>query len=164
MQIPDLSLRAFNEGDARHVHDVAFEAWRFTYRDIYPAAYIREFLNVHYAPEQLKRLASGVAAGEVFFDVAEHRSRIVGFCHIGPTREGAELFRIYLLPEFIGQGIGGELLGCGEAFLLAREWRSYFCFVHPSNEIGKRFYENHGFRHLADRDADDGWYMEKSLG
>ena len=159
----EVRLRGFTDADAQHVHHVAFEAWHFTYRNIYPLAYIKDFLKVHYAPEQLKKLAPGVAAGKVFFDVAEHRSGIVGFCHIGPTPEGAELFRIYLLPDFIGRGIGGQLLQHGEAFLRERGWRSYFCFVHRDNELGKRFYQNNRFRRVADRDTSEEWYMEKHL-
>ena len=163
MREANFNLRAFSEADAQQVHDVAFEAWRFTYRDIFPIEYITNFVNVNYAPEQLKWLAGGAAVGTLFFDVVEYRSRVIGFCHIGPSRQGMELFRTYLLPEHISQGIGGELLRRGETFLLEQGRCSYFCFVHRANKIGKRFYQKRGFRHLADRDENDEWYMEKNI-
>jgi hypothetical protein len=68
--------RTFSEADAQQVHDVAFEAWRFTYRDIHHIEHITNFVNVNYAPEQPKRFAGGAAVGTLFFDVLECRSRV----------------------------------------------------------------------------------------
>ena len=68
-----------------------------------------------------------------------------------------------MLPEFIGQGIGGLLLARGEQYLRKQGFSSYFCFVHSANEAGKRFYEKQGFQHVAERDDNDEWFMEKQL-
>ncbi|MDW8234901.1 MAG: GNAT family N-acetyltransferase, partial [Roseiflexaceae bacterium] len=76
---------------------------------------------------------------------------------------GAQLFRIYLLPTYIGRGIGSGLLQRGEAFLRDQGVDSYFCYVHKDNELGKRFYLRQGFVHRAGLDRDDEWYMEKRL-
>jgi uncharacterized protein with von Willebrand factor type A (vWA) domain len=35
--------------------------------------------------------------------------------------------------------------------------------VHSRNEIGKAFYVRQGFSHRPEQDADDEWYMEKTL-
>jgi hypothetical protein len=35
--------------------------------------------------------------------------------------------------------------------------------VHRDNKIGKRFYQKHSFRRLANRDENDEWYMEKNI-
>jgi len=88
---------------------------------------------------------------------------VIGFCNIGQTQQGVELFRIYLLPEFVGQGIGGLLLARGEQYLRKQGFSSYFCFVHSTNEVGKRFYEKQGFQHVAESDDNDEWFMEKQL-
>jgi ribosomal protein S18 acetylase RimI-like enzyme len=74
-----------------------------------------------------------------------------------------KLFRIYLLPEFLRQGIGGLLLAKGEQYLRKQGFSSYFCFVHNANELGKRFYEKQGFHHVPERDHNDEWFMEKKL-
>jgi ribosomal protein S18 acetylase RimI-like enzyme len=159
----DIKIRDFVSDDAEAVHAVAMKAWRVTYRDIYDSAYIERYVNTNYAPQQLRSLARRVAQGEIFFAVAENETGVIGFCNIGQTQQGVELFRIYMLPEFVGQGIGGFLLSKGEQYLRKQGFSSYFCFVHSVNEVGKRFYEKQGFHHVAERDHNDEWFMEKQL-
>ena len=74
-----------------------------------------------------------------------------------------KLYRIYLLPDYIGQGLGRRLLERGETFLLEHGINTYFCFVHKDNEMGKRFYIRSGFQHIPEKDHDDEWNMEKNL-
>jgi ribosomal protein S18 acetylase RimI-like enzyme len=76
----------------------------------------------------------------MFFHVAEQDSRIVGFCNTGVTGRGTQLLRIYLLPSYIGQGLGRKLLHLGEEFVIAHGAAAYFCFVHKDNELGKVFF------------------------
>jgi ribosomal protein S18 acetylase RimI-like enzyme len=156
--------RSFSEADAPGVHDVALESWRHTYRTIFDSAFIENFVHNNYAPERLINLVTRIQNGEMFFDVALVDSQIVGFCHIGiiPDQR-AQLFRIYLSPSYIGQGIGRKLLQLGEPFIIAKGLNSYFCFVHKENELGKAFYLRNGFQHVPEKDNDDEWYIEKSL-
>jgi GNAT superfamily N-acetyltransferase len=102
-------------------------------------------------------------AQRMFFDVAVDGDQIIGFCNIGVTSRGAELFRIYLTPEYIGTGIGSTFLERGEQFVRARGFPSYYCYVHKDNELGKRFHTRQGFQHIPRADRDDEWYMEKTL-
>ena len=104
-----------------------------------------------------------MAQREIFFAVVENDREVIGFCHIGQTKQGMQLFRIYMLPEFVHQGLGGLLLARSEQYLRKQGFSSYFCFVHSSNHIGKRFYEKQGFQHVAERDHNDEWFMEKQL-
>ena len=99
----------------------------------------------------------------MFFGVAVSSSQIVGFCNLGDRGQGMELLRIYLLPDFIGKGIGRNLLALGEKFAIARGHRTYFCCVHPDNELGKEFYRKSGFQHIPQRDLADEWYLEKRI-
>ena len=97
------------------------------------------------------------------FYVAEYGSNVIGFCNLGIHRRIAELYRIYLLPSYIGQGIGKKLLRRGETFLQEYHIDTYFCFVHKDNELGKQFYLRNGFQHIPKRDQDDEWYMQKTI-
>ena len=160
----DIALRALQETDVQVVYEVALAAWHFTYKDIYPAEFINNFVNTNYAPASLLRLVPRIQAGHQFFHVALAHSSVVGFCHIAETREGMELLRIYLRPSYIGKGIGRALLHQGEAFVTARGYSTYFCFVHKANDLGKNFYIRNGFTHVSDKDDDEEWYMEKRLG
>jgi diamine N-acetyltransferase len=157
------TYRSFTEADAAAVHDVVLESWKYTYRTIFDSAFIENFVRNNYAPERLTSLVPRIQNGEMFFHLAVIESQVVGFCNIGITAQGAQLFRIYLLPSYIGQGIGRSLLHLGEAFIAAKGLNSYFCFVHKDNELGKTFYFRNGFRHVVEKDHDDEWHIEKSL-
>jgi diamine N-acetyltransferase len=156
-------VRQFRETDASAIYTVALESWRYTYRNIFSEEFIEDFVRRHYAPELTSSLLPRIDSGEMFFHVAEERTQLVGFCNLWVNKKRAELLRIYLLPSHIGQGLGQKLLRAGEAFLAARHFNTYFCFVHKNNEIGKRFYLKNGFRHITEKDHDDQWYMEKTV-
>ena len=155
--------RSLQTSDVEAVLAIAREAWQFTYATIFDPAFIDQFVRTHYAPERLRALVPLVEAHQLFFAVALDAEQRIGFCHIGPTARGAELFRIYLRPAYIGRGIGSTLLERGEEFLRTRGFPTYYCFVHKANELGKRFYLRHGFRHRPESDQNDEWYMEKRL-
>jgi GNAT superfamily N-acetyltransferase len=158
-----IRYRPLQAEDVDAVFDVAWEAWRFTYATIFDTAFVDQFVRTNYAPDRLRPLVPAVTAQQMIFDVALDGDRIVGFCHIGVTPRGAELFRIYLRPSYIGTGVGSGLLERGEQFLRTRRVSSYHCFVHKDNEHGKRFYLRRGFRHVPGLDRDEEWYMEKVL-
>ena len=158
-----VTIRPISEADSPDIQAVALEAWQYTYGTIFEQQFIEDFVNRNYAPAAIHSLFPQLQAGTMYFDVAEHESRLIGFCNIGIHGLMAELYRIYLLPAYIGQGIGREFLRLGETFLLEHGISTYFCFVHQDNEIGKRFYFRSGFQHVPEKDHDGEWYMEKEI-
>jgi ribosomal protein S18 acetylase RimI-like enzyme len=158
-----ISYRSLQTSDAEAVFAVAREAWEFTYATLFDPAFIDQFVGTNYAPERLRELVPLVEAREICFDVALDADQIIGFCNIGMSARGAQLFRIYLRPAYIGGGIGSVLLERGEGFVRERGLPFYYCFVHKDNELGKRFYLRHGFGHHPEFDQTDEWYMEKQL-
>jgi ribosomal protein S18 acetylase RimI-like enzyme len=158
-----INYRPFRADDAPAVAALALTAWQATYRDIFTPGFIEDFVRRNYAPDQLAALAPRVEAGDMFFHVAVDQATIVGFCHIGLAEDAAILYRIYLHPASIGRGIGGRLLQLGEAFVRTHGLPTLCCFVHNANELGKRFYLRHAFRHRPEHDQDDEWFMEKGL-
>ena len=161
--LKDVILRPIRESDAPTIHAVALDAWQYTYRTIFDQQFIENFVNQNYAPEAIVSLVPHLHSGTMYFYVAEHESKVIGFCHIGINQQAAILYRIYLLPAYIGQGIGRKLLEFGEMFLMEHGIDTYFCFVHKNNEIGKRFYLRQGFKHIPEQDRGDEWYMEKRI-
>jgi ribosomal protein S18 acetylase RimI-like enzyme len=161
--LEDVIIRPIRQEDVQHIHSVALESWQYTYRDIFDPQFIENFVNQNYAPEATLALFPRLQSGTMCFDVAEDQSNVIGFCNIGIHRNIAELYRIYLLPRYIGRGIGKNLLQRGESFLQAHRIDTYFCFVHKDNELGKQFYLRNGFQHIPIRDQDDEWYMQKSM-
>lgn len=78
--------------------------------------------------------------------VAEAGGEVLGYTCGSALFEDAELLRIAVLPDYRGQGIGGEL---AEAlFDRARELgaKRVFLEVRASNEIALRLYRSRGFK------------------
>lgn len=167
MKEGNIEYRPFQNGDEREVYAVVLKSWRHAYGGIYSPEFIENFINTHYAPEKLRSLLPKLKKGKMFFQVAvdNNRNKIVGFCNIGDRGEGMELFRIYLLPSYIGKGIGKRLLQLGEEFIKSKGINKYFCYVHKNNQLGINFYLKSGFKHISKRDKekDDEWCMEKEL-
>jgi ribosomal protein S18 acetylase RimI-like enzyme len=159
----NIILRPIRESDAPNIRAVALEAWQYTYRNIFDKQFIENFVNRNYAPERILALFPRLQSGTMDFNVAEDESKIIGFCNIGIDGQVAELYRIYLLPAYIGQRLGQRLLELGEKYLVEHGISTYSCFVHKENEIGKRFYLRSGFQHIAEKDQDDEWYMQKKV-
>ena len=160
----EIIYRRLTPADVEGVYATALEAWRFTYRDIFDGDFIERFVQANYAPERLLALTPQVLAGQTFFGVAVDQGAIVGFCQISLTDRGGELFRIYVRPASIGQGIGRALLEQGETFVAGHGATTLHCFVHKDNALGMRFYLRNGFVHRSERDHGDEWSMEKTLG
>ncbi len=161
--LDDVVFREIREADASSIHAVALEAWRYTYDGIFDQHFIENFVNRNYSKEAILSLIPQIKSGSMFFSVAQYGSKVIGFCNIGIAKQSAQLYRIYILPDFIGQGIGQKFLELGETFVVAHGLDSYFCYVHKNNEIGKQFYLKSRFRHIFIKDKDDEWFMEKKL-
>jgi ribosomal protein S18 acetylase RimI-like enzyme len=158
-----ITYREFTPDDFAGIHRVALESWRATYANFYDARFIENFVNTHYAAKKLKELLPQVRSGRMHFHVAVDPPQVVGFCNLGFTPHGLELWRLYLLPSYIGRGVGRGLLECAEAFVTSHGSHRYSCLVHKENELAKNFYLRNGFVHVAERDLEEDWYMEKSL-
>lgn len=159
----EIVFRQIQGSDAPGIQGVALETWRYTYDAIFDQEFIENFVRRNYAPEVTLSLLPRIHSGNMFFHVAIQESKVVGFCNIDLTGEGAQLLRIYLLPSHIGQGFGRKLLHLGEEFVIVHGLGSYFCFVHQDNELGKRFYLRNGFQHITEKDNNGEWYMQKRL-
>lgn len=158
-----VTYRPFTAADAAAVCTVARAAWEVTYADIFTPAFIAGYVGTHYTPERLCELVPLVEDGHMAFDVAVADDAVVGFCNLGLTRVGPELFRIYLLPAQIGRGIGAALLTRSEAFVRSHAFDAYRCYVHKDNLRGRRFYDRQGFQRLPEADHEDEWCMVKRL-
>jgi GNAT superfamily N-acetyltransferase len=120
-----ITLRHLQHGDSPDLFKVALSAWQFTYANIFSADFVDGFVRKNYAPETIEALLPAIQRGDMFFDVALCDNSLVGFCNFGDRGPGMELFRLYLLPEYIGKGIGRELLGRGEAFVRSKGLTKY---------------------------------------
>jgi GNAT superfamily N-acetyltransferase len=134
---------------------VARDSWWATYRDIMPSEEIRRRLAEWYSRGAIE---DSVRDDGAIFLVAEHRTSIVGYAHLGWTPAGPELFRLYARPELWRRGVGTSLLGALESELSAMGESEYRCRVHRDNHVGRAFYAQAGF------DRDEGCDTDEEMG
>ena len=139
------TVRDARPEDADRIADVARASWTETYRDIFEASFIEDFLARAYAPDDLARGAERAAQrDDAHFLVAERDGMVVAFAQYGPGPRGPELFRIYADPAHYGTGAGSALLAELHRRLRGRV-DAYLLDVHSRNERGRAFYDRQGF-------------------
>jgi len=86
------------------------------------------------------------------------------FWETGKKNLPLELFRIYLDPAIIGQGLGKDLLEKVENFVRNTGEKSYIVGVHEKNIIGLNFYKKMGFEPFkSNSEAEGEIYFIKHL-
>lgn len=159
MEIREATLR-----DAEAVQRVARAAWHAAHEQIIGAEAVDELLDRWYDREGLrKRITRDDAPMFLAIDDGE----VVGFTQGVPGEDNnnpadAVVGSIYVLPEYWGEGIGTELLN--RLFDAFREngWTSVCLAVMAENDVGRSFYDTHGFEvheertvELADQEVGD---------
>lgn len=138
-----VTVRDARPDDAPAIARVAHASWRDTYRDIFDAAFIDEFLATHYTVDGLAASAEQAAVrDDREFLVAERDGEIVAYAHYGVGDRGPQLWRIYADPAHYGTGAGSALLDALESRLAVD---GYILDVHSRNERGRAFYDRRGF-------------------
>jgi GNAT superfamily N-acetyltransferase len=104
-------LRLATIEDAERIATIHVRTWRVAYEGIVPLQYLAS-LSIQERANLWRRVVAE-QHGTVLLAVAPLGE--VGFISFGPSRdknvkEKAEIYAIYVLPEFWHQGIGGELL------------------------------------------------------
>lgn len=139
--------------EARHlegVQRVAQTTWRATYRGTILDADIERFLERNYSIAALEQILERPL---ISLHVALDGEELVGYATAGVNRYGeAELFAIYVLPDYQGRGVGRLLWQAARAFLAATGRDDFILWVLDSNETARRFYERQGARFAGERD------------
>lgn len=145
-------LRLAGEEDAARVAELHLLAWRHAYPGLAPrAAY--QALDLAARQTTWRQLLDGSDPGR-FTLLAEAGERSVGFCHAAMGNQAgdpvfgvhARVKYLYLDPAWIGQGLGGRLLGAAAAELQRRGARSLALGVVTSNGPAIAFYLRKGAR------------------
>lgn len=160
-------IRRFQKGDGSQVKQVALESWKYTYDGIFSMEEIVSFNDGVYAVASLERLIELYEPDINDFFVAVDGTTVIGFAQISfeqfweyynevsPAKikqRDLRLGRIYLLPDYIGKGIGRMLLDEVEKFVRKHSKSMYHVLVHKDNKIGIKFYEKNGFERSEQND------------
>jgi ribosomal protein S18 acetylase RimI-like enzyme len=129
-------------------------------------AHIQRYLQRVFAPESLAR---AIGSASAFLLVAHEGTTVVGMCHYGSPlledcQERKEIYRLYVLPEYQRQGIGGQLLKHSLKQLRQMGGITEFVVYVPASETARiAFYQKYGFQHVADRDHEGDWCLLKKV-
>ncbi|OWP55844.1 MAG: hypothetical protein B2I17_09155 [Thermoplasmatales archaeon B_DKE] len=143
------------EEDAEIVQEIATASWNFTYKGIYDYEYIEHWLTDHYSLEGIKKdLRKSLSEDGLLFLGAFTDSLCVGFMECKFSHGEADLLRLYVRPEKVGQGYGKALLQHAENLFVKHSIKKCILEVNLKNSRAIIFYKNFGFRITEIRDDD----------
>ena len=138
-----LRIRVAGINDVNGIAQVHVDSWRSTYKGIISEEYLSN-LSIEHRERNWIWTFNNLKSDEVIF-VAENDGRIIEF-YGGKSRAqnyhyDAELYAIYVLKEFQGQGIGRELIRALLSHLRTNNYKSLMVWVleqNPSTAFYKR--------------------------
>ncbi len=137
-------IRRARVSDARGIAKVHVDSWITTYRNIVPD----EYLDGLKYEEREKQWERNLQHATAF--VAENKAgEVIGFADGGKERSGdypdigGEVYSIYILKAYQGQGVGKLLMQAISKELLGRDIQSMLVWVLKENQ-SSGFYKNLG--------------------
>ncbi len=152
-----IQIREARSEDARGIAEVHVASWRTTYRGIVPDEHLARLSVEQRAQRWMETLALGIEivyVAEDETDVGE--GRIVGFASGGAERDGeapdydGELYAVYILQEYHGQGIGQRLVRAVAERLAASGFNAMLVWVLATNP-SRGFYERLGGQFVGEK-------------
>ena len=151
-----ISIRPATPDDARAIANVQVHTWKTAYRGIIAD----DFLDTFAVDERTDRWSEILQRPEQGSFVAEIDSGVIGFANGGPERDGredyrGELYGLYVLPDWHGQGIGKRLVTTFADWLLGSGMAIMLVWTLADNPY-RRFYERLGGEFVAERKIEIG--------
>jgi GNAT superfamily N-acetyltransferase len=149
-----MQIREATIADVAAIARVHVESWRTTYKGLLPDDYLASLTYAQREPLWREILSKPV--GHSLNYVAEDNpGEIIGFASGGPERSGdpvysGEVYAIYLLEPWQGQGIGRRLIVTLVRQLIQRGFMSLLIWVMADNP-SRRFYEALGGQQVRER-------------
>lgn len=157
-----MPIRAAEPADAPAVERVARASWHAAHDHVVGEDAVEELLAEWYDRDAL---ADSIARGDAPMFLAVEDGDVVGFAQGAQTEDGpadAAVARIYVHPDHWGDGYGTDLLERLFDALRADGHESVWLAVMADNEVGRSFYDKHGFEvherrttELAGQDVED---------
>lgn len=143
-----MNIRHAESSDVKEIRRVAMDSWLDTYSSILSEESIREVVDEWYDTHELHDQVEDA----VFF-VAEKDGEIVGFIHASVNGK-SHLHRLYLKPDFQGQGLGTQLYTRMEEELEKYDIDTIELEALSGNEKGLGFYRSKGFEEKSEREVE----------
>jgi GNAT superfamily N-acetyltransferase len=164
-----VNIRLAGVPDAAGIAYVHVTAWRETYRGLIPDS-VLDTLSIARGTERWKNTLDDSTDMYHLTLAAEVNGRVAGFANYGREHGGdskylGELFALYVLKDFHGQGIGWALVQRTAEELLKLEIPSMLVWVLAENPA-RKFYEHLGGVYLREKSIEIGEsiLMEQAYG
>ena len=149
-----MEIRDATDDDHDAIREVARETWHATYDEL-DAETIDETVAEWYADDELDAAIEGwyadgglaleLDALETDFLVAEVDGEVVGFTHGIVQGDEGDVLRMYVHPDYQGEGIGSALHERLAERLEDADVERIRALDLASNDAAREFYEKHGF-------------------
>ena len=133
-------IRAATELDLAAFRYVGFATWPATYQPFAGAEYVVENLDRWWSREAL---LPSIAANDCL--VATHRNDVVGVSEVGELGDDIVMWKLYVLPQWQGQGVGKQLLRAVVRLAEERNLPLVTEYV-AANALAGAFYASQGFK------------------
>lgn len=138
-------IRPAEPADARPIAHVQTESWRSTYKDIISADFLAN-MDVERRAAVWHTGLTNPTHRSCYFVAEDEHGQVIGFACGGPEHNShpiyrSELFAIYILDNYQGQGIGRRLVQAVALWLHEHHYRNLLIWVLVRNPIGIGFYE-----------------------
>lgn len=150
-----VEIRSARPGDASAIAAVARASWHAAYDDLLGSAAVDDQVDEWYDPTALRQQVdegpfvvadAGDETGGGTDEEAVTEAGVVGFAQGTVTDDGeAWLPRLYVHPDWWGEGVGTALLRRVAGALRERGHERLRLVVLTDNDVGRGFYEGHGF-------------------
>jgi ribosomal protein S18 acetylase RimI-like enzyme len=126
-------------GDADAVREVGLKTWPVAYKSLASPEFIVDGLAAWWSPEAVDR---GIRQGITL--IALDDEKVVGMVGLGQEEGFWVMWKLYVLPQYQGKGVGKALLD-GAIAALPAGTEQLLLDVLITNEPAIGFYRKHGF-------------------
>lgn len=141
-----MNVREATPDDAEAVKRVARRSWEHDYPAILSRETISETVENWYDPE---RIVADVRSEDALVAVAEEDGNgVVGFSHAVWDERGGTILRLYVDPDYRGEGRGTTMLERTCGMLFDRGVERIEAMVLAENGPGNEFYRGFGFERV----------------
>ena len=150
-----MQIRLARPADAAGLAKVHVDTWRTTYAGLVPADHLANLRYEHSAARWTQILTASPQTSYTYLAERED-GQIIGFAAGGPERENdalydGELYGIYILKDWQGQGLGRQLTQTIAQCLLDEGFKGMKVWVLSGNN-SRRFYETLGGQELYEKE------------
>ncbi len=143
-----ITIRPAELGDARGIEAVHDAAWREAYRGIIPGVELERMVARRGASWWRSAIRRGAR-----INVLDHQDKIAGYASYGRNRspwltQEAEIYELYIAPEFQGLGLGGRLFRATQGNARGAGLKGVAVWALSGNDRALGFYTRLGGRIL----------------